>query len=422
MCYLSPRHFVNGFITAIWDGERMTTSGIWRMNFFGRLLVVLLVIELVQQIIFSVREGATPLIRDALLLDYVQIGLLLTIPRVMTSILQPLVGVWSDTGQRRRLIFAAGGVLIGALFIIWQGSTFGWLVIGFSLLAPAASVLSGLTQSALMDSDPRHHEQNMVRWSIASSAGLVLGPALLAGALALGIDWRNVFLLLMGISLGVMLWGRWYVRDVPPLRLVAPPPAFREALRNAFTALKRREVVRWLLLVEVSDLMSEAPLAYLALYFVDVVGYSETAATFAIGVWTFTGLVGEIALLYLLRRIAGLTYLRYAVILEFAAFAAFLLIPDPTVKLLLIGLVGLFNAGWYSILKARLYAVMPGQSGTVLTLSTLTGILFSPLPLLIGVLAGVVGLATAMWCFQLTSVCLFLFLPRSAAAKNQTAP
>jgi MFS transporter, FSR family, fosmidomycin resistance protein len=60
--------------------------------------------------------------------------------------------------------------------------------------------------------------------------------------------------------------------------------------------------------------------------------------------------------------------------LEFVLYSTFLIIPDPGVKLILIGVIGFFNAGWYSILKGNLYTTMPGQCGTVMTLGTLFGL------------------------------------------------
>lgn len=41
-------------------------------------------------------------------------------------------------------------------------------------------------------------------------------------------------------------------------------------------ALRQKEVLRWLVLLEFSDLMLDVLLGFLALYFVDVAGFSSS--------------------------------------------------------------------------------------------------------------------------------------------------
>jgi hypothetical protein len=83
----------------------------------------------------------------------------------------------------------------------------------------------------------------------------------------------------------------------------------------------------------------------------------------------------------------GLTYLRLSVILELLLFPAFLLVPWVWLKLVLVGLLGFFNSGWYAILKGRLYSTLPGKSGTVMALDNVTGLVGGLLPFGIGLAA-----------------------------------
>ena len=67
----------------------------------------------------------------------------------------------------------------------------------------------------------------------------------------------------------------------------------RQGVTNALRALKRREVLRWLTLLEFSDLMLDVMLGFLALYFVDVAGATFEQAALAVTVWTVVGLAGD---------------------------------------------------------------------------------------------------------------------------------
>jgi FSR family fosmidomycin resistance protein-like MFS transporter len=91
-------------------------------------------------------------------------------------------------------------------------------------------------------------------------------------------------------------------------------------------------------------------------------------------------------------------------------FVAFLLVPGVA-KLLPLALLGGVTAGWYPVLKARLYGELPGRSGTAMTLGALAGPLGSAAPLAIGLLAGSVGLDAALWLLLLAPALLLALVP-----------
>jgi FSR family fosmidomycin resistance protein-like MFS transporter len=190
------------------------------------------------------------------------------------------------------------------------------------------------------------------------------------------------------------------------------PLPFMTAFKNAFAALKRREVVRWLTLLEFSDLMLDGLHGYLALYFVDVAGTDPKTAALGVAVWTGVGLVGDFLLIPLLERINGLTYLRYSVVVEMILFPLFLIVSPTPLKMLILAFIGLFNAGWYAILQGRLYSVMPGQSGSVMAISNVSGLFGGLIPLGLGIIAQQFGLHIAMWLFMAGPIALMIGLPR----------
>ena len=181
--------------------------------------------------------------------------------------------------------------------------------------------------------------------------------------------------------------------------------------RIAFLSLKNRDVFRWLTLLQFSDLMLDVFLGFLALYFHDVVGLEKAQAASAVLIWLMAGLVGDFLLIPLLEKVDGIRYLRVSVILELILFPAFLLIPSAIWKLIVAGLLGLFNSGWYAILQGRLYTSMGSHSASVMTLSNLAGLLGGLLPLAIGLLADNFGLNAAMWVLLAGPIALLLGIP-----------
>lgn len=385
-----------------------------RMRRLSLFVLVLLIIELLDELVFGAEQAALPLIRDDLGLNYVQIGLFLGLPKLIAGFIEPFLGILGDTHHRRKLILGGGVCFALALLLTGISPNFIVLLLGSILFYPASGAFVSLSQSALMDHDPERHEQNMARWTFAGSVGVVAGSLLLGGFVNLGLGWRAVMLLLAAVTVGVLIFawrfpfptGNGTSGDEE-----SAPRSFGESLRLALGALRRREVIRWLALLEFSDLMLDVLLGYLALYFVDVVGWTEANAAVAITIWTGVGLLGDFMLIFLLERVRGLDYLRYSVVLQLFLYPSFLLVENVYLKLVILALMGFFNAGWYAVLAGKLYSSMPGQSGAVMTVGNISGWIGSLLPLLLGMIAQQLGLMAAMWCLLAGPIALLIGLP-----------
>ncbi|MBL8163306.1 MAG: MFS transporter, partial [Anaerolineae bacterium] len=112
-------------------------------------------------------EAAWPLIRDDLLLNYVQIGLLQTLPRIIGTLLDPFIGILGDTNKRRLVILSGGVCFTLSLLLTGVSGSFAVLLFSFILFNPASGAFVSLAQAALMDHEPTRHEQNMARWTLA---------------------------------------------------------------------------------------------------------------------------------------------------------------------------------------------------------------------------------------------------------------
>jgi FSR family fosmidomycin resistance protein-like MFS transporter len=199
-------------------------------------------------------------------------------------------------------------------------------------------------------------------------------------------------------------------------RVPEPPPRRHEPVWGFLAALRDREVLRWLALLEASDLLLDVFHGFLALYFVDVAGASAVEAALAVAVWTGAGFVGDFALLVVLRRMSGRRYLRVTALAALVAYPAFLLIPTTGGKLVLLAILGLLNSGWYAIPKAGLYSALPGRSGVAVAVGGLGGLVGAAVPAALGFLAGNVGLGSTMWLLLLAPVALVAGTPRRPAA------
>jgi len=208
------------------------------------------------------------------------------------------------------------------------------------------------------------------------------------------------------------------IRFLPADKKNTPFPSFAEVFdgfKSAFQALKRKEVWRWLLLLEFADLMLDVLFSFLALYFVDVVNVNETQAGIAVTAWLVMGLITDFLFIpYVDKQKDTLQFLRRTAFLNAIAFVAFMLVPGFIPKIILVILVNLFNTGWYPILQGRLYSSLPGQSASIMAIGAVTDPLAKLLPLVIGILADRFGLGIAMWVLLLGPIALLIGLPKNS--------
>lgn len=379
------------------------------------IVLLLLAIEFVDEFTFGLREAAWPQIRDDLALSYFQIGLIFAVPGFASAVLEIGVGVLADIGHRRKLILA-GGTLFGASLLVTAALPyFAVLLVTTVVLYPASGAFVALSQASLMDREPDRREQNMARWVFAGSIGVVAGSLAVAGGSVIGVDWRVLFAVAGVLSLLVTVAAA-RARLPEPKGVRAESEAsrsFRAALSELGSAVRRKRVLRWLALLEISEMMYAVLIGFLALYFVDVVGASTAQAALAVTVWTVAGLAGDFAVIPLLERIRGTSYLRFSSALTVFAFVGFLVAPGIGLKLVLLGALGFLNAGWYSVLQANLYSELPGKSGSVVSITAAASIVSSMVPLALGAVAGVIGLQSAMWLLLASPIALLIGLRHS---------
>ena len=97
----------------------------------------------------------------------------------------------------------------------------------------------------------------------------------------------------------------------------------------------------------------------------------------------------------------------------------FLLVDLWALKLLLLAVIGLFNAGWYAILQGKLYDRLDEQSGAVLIVGNAAGVFGALIPVALGLVAEAYGLNAAMWLLLVGPVALLIGLPREEALEPE---
>src|SRR6185503_458180 len=119
----------------------------------------LLAVEFLDELASGAWTAAWPLIRTDLGLSYVQIGVLLSLPSIFGSAMEPPFALMGDA-WRRTLLRGGGVAFCLSLALIAASGGFLPLLFAALLASPASGVFVGLSQAALMDMQPARHEQN----------------------------------------------------------------------------------------------------------------------------------------------------------------------------------------------------------------------------------------------------------------------
>jgi FSR family fosmidomycin resistance protein-like MFS transporter len=187
----------------------------------------------------------------------------------------------------------------------------------------------------------------------------------------------------------------------------------RQALGNLW-------LLRWILLLQLSDLLLDIFFGYIPLYLADVIGLENAGVAVWMGVFMFTSLAADLLAIPLLERFPGRRLVRASALAAALLYPALLLVPWPAAKLGLLVVLSFATLGWYPVLQGEAYAAAPGRSGTVMAVNSLAGLLGGAFAWAVGWVAGQAGLPAAMWLLLLGPLGLLLGVPREAGSRGKS--
>ncbi len=387
------------------------------------LTFLFLLIEFFDELSYSVGNAALPALRTDLGLTYVQVGLLLGLPSMINTFVEPILMLLGDTSYRKHIMIGGGLAITLSLLIIALTQSFSWMLVGFIIAFPASGAFVSLSQATLMDLHPGREPHMMARWTLSGSLANLIGPLLLAAGLALGYGWRWAYigLAFLCLTLVALAW----LRHIPMPHLDRKVHLSEHPLKDLFSGLwasvRNPKLMRWMVLLQFSDLLLDVLTGYLALYFTDVVGFTAAQASVMFSILMGAGLLSNIVLIPLLERFPGRSLVRLSAAATAVLYTLWLLAPWVWAKVALIILIRLVTIGWYEVLQGEAFASSPGRSGTVMAINSVIGLLSGAIAFLIGWVAARAGLQAALWILLAGPLCLVLFVPPHAPAPS-TSP
>jgi MFS transporter, FSR family, fosmidomycin resistance protein len=181
------------------------------------IVLTLSLAHLLNDMMQSLLPAIYPLIKEAYGLDFGQIGLITLAFQLTASLLQPVVGMFTDRRpQPFSLVAGMAATLIG-LIVLARAGSYPMLLIGAALIGTGSSIFHPeSTRMARMASGGRHGFAQSL-FQVGGQTGQALGPLLAAFIVVprgqASISWFSLVALVAMLML--LQVGQWYKRQSP---------------------------------------------------------------------------------------------------------------------------------------------------------------------------------------------------------------
>jgi MFS family permease len=334
-----------------------------------------------------------PVFRRVFGLSLVQVGLLTQVLNWVALAVEPVTASLIDVASRRRLMAFGATAIAASMLVSGTSLSYGALLAGAAIFGMGSGPLAHTADVVVVQSFPRAPERAFTRATFLDTTGAMLGPALVAGAAALGLSWRVV---LIGLGVAIVPYalavsGTPY--PAPPGRPVDGVGFVRAAVSGMRQALDH-PTVRQAVLVLLCFEVFEAAFVLKYVWLHEVVGLSEAAVALWASAEQVVDLVALAVLDRWLRSVDGHRLLRAAAVTLVALPTLFVLAPGMWGRIAVgIPLTFAYAMVW-PIAKSRSLVAAPELAGAIQAITTLFPL--APMALLEAWLAQAMGMGPAM--------------------------
>ena len=319
--------------------------------------------HLLNDMIQSLIPAIYPLLKDSLALNFTQIGLITLTFQVTASLLQPMVGLYTDHHPLPySLSIGIGCTLIG-LIILSLAPTYGILLIAAAMVGTGSSVFHPeSSRVARMASGGRYGLAQSI-FQVGGNAGSAIGP-LLAALIVIPHGQQSVAWFSLAAFLAmVVLWkvGNWYkARQSQPKRSQkSPVPARVFPIRTVV-----RSVLVLLVLIFSKNFYTASITSYFMFYLITKFQLSVQSAQLHLFVFLSAVVIGTLLGGHVGDRI-GRKRVIWISILGVAPFA--LILPNATLAWTgpLTFVIGFIMASAFPAIIVFAQELLPGKVGMV---------------------------------------------------------
>lgn len=348
-----------------------------------RVLFALSVSHLLNDTIQSVLPAIYPVLKSTFVLSFTQVGLITFAFQLTASLLQPVVGSFTDRRPQPYSLACGMGVTLVGLVLLAHAPNFHMILVASALVGTGSSIFHPEASRLARLASGGKHGLAQSLFQVGGNFGTSLGP-LLAAAIVVPHGQRSILWFTVLAAAAILLLirlGAWY-RGHLELRLRRAVPDHAPVV----AALPRPQVVRAMIVLGTLIFSKYFYLSsltnYYTFYLIHKFGVSVQQAQIFLFIFLFAVAAGTIIGGPVGDRI-GRKYVIWVSILGVAPFTLALPYVGLTATALLTVVIGLVLASAFSAILVYATELVPGKVGTI------AGVFF-------GFAFGIAGIASAL--------------------------
>jgi FSR family fosmidomycin resistance protein-like MFS transporter len=201
-----------------------------QQNTLFAILLALSLSHLLNDLLQSLIPAVYPLLKESFQLTYTQVGLITLTFQLTASLLQPLVGLFTDRyPQPYSLATGMTFTLVGLILLAMAGS-FPAILVAVGLVGIGSSVFHPESSRMARVASGGRHGLAQSLFQVGGNAGTSLGP-LLAAFIVVPLGQRSIgwFSIAAIMAISLLFWvGRWYSGVLNSRRTTSPSSTLHE--------------------------------------------------------------------------------------------------------------------------------------------------------------------------------------------------
>ncbi|TKI06249.1 MFS transporter [Martelella alba] len=315
--------------------------------------------DMIQSLILAIY----PLLQSAFALSFTQVGLITLTYQITASLLQPLIGSYTDKHPKPFSLPVGMSFTLLGLLLMATAQNFAWVLAAAALVGTGSSVFHPESSRVARLASGGRHGLAQSLFQVGGNFGASLGPLLAALFIAPygrgHIAWFSLAALLGAIIL--LQVGKWY-------RHTMAAPKTPRALSSVATGLPTRKVV-WAIVILLILIFSKyfylaSISSYYTFYLMHKFGLSVQAAQLHLFAFLLAVAVGTVIGGPVGDRI-GRKYVIWGSILGVAPFTLWLPHASLLVTSVLTLFIGVILASAFSAILVYAQELLPGRIGMV---------------------------------------------------------
>jgi FSR family fosmidomycin resistance protein-like MFS transporter len=241
------------------------------------VLVALSVCHMLNDLLQALVPALYPMLKGAYALGFWQIGLITLTNQVTSSLLQPVVGHYTDRSPKPYSLSVGMGFTLTGLLLFAGAASYGWLLLAAALIGVGSSIFHPESSRIARLASGGRHGLAQSLFQTGGNFGSSLGP-LLAAFIVLPHGQHSVawfgFVALAAILILLRI-GRWYRKTGMAMR---PSPKRAAAHAHLSRAEVRRVLAMLLALVFSKYVYISSFVSYYMFFLIDRFGVSQQSA------------------------------------------------------------------------------------------------------------------------------------------------